>query len=102
MLAVGSRDNYIYMHTVSDDGTKYSRVGRCSGHSSFVTHIDWSLDNHYLQSNSGDYELLFCEYCIINVYKIYKNTTAKERKKHTHLNLLEIALKTYADFFKNG
>ena len=31
------------------------------GHSSFVTHIDWSVDNQYLQSNSGDYEGLFCK-----------------------------------------
>ncbi len=29
------------------------------GHSSFVTHIDWSADSEFLQSNSGDYELLF-------------------------------------------
>ena len=28
-LAVGSRDNHIYMYQVSEDGRKYSRMGRC-------------------------------------------------------------------------
>ncbi|CAH1124195.1 unnamed protein product [Ceutorhynchus assimilis] len=59
MVALGSRDNQIYVYQVSDDGMKYSRVGRCAGHSSFVTHVDWATDNQTLRSNSGDYELLF-------------------------------------------
>ncbi|XP_050404187.1 echinoderm microtubule-associated protein-like 2 isoform X5 [Patella vulgata] len=58
-LAVGSRDNYIYLYQVSDGGTKYTKVGRCSGHSSFITHVDWSEDGQYLVSNSGDYEVLY-------------------------------------------
>lgn len=59
MLALGSRDNYIYIYTVSEDGKKYTKIGRCSGHSSFITHVDWSQDSQYLASNSGDYELLY-------------------------------------------
>ncbi|XP_048516709.1 echinoderm microtubule-associated protein-like 2 isoform X2 [Dendroctonus ponderosae] len=59
MVALGSRDNHIYVYQVSDDGMKYSRVGKCSGHSSFITHVDWAEDNQTLRSNSGDYELLF-------------------------------------------
>ncbi|XP_015171619.1 PREDICTED: echinoderm microtubule-associated protein-like 2 isoform X4 [Polistes dominula] len=59
LLALGSRDNYIYIYQVNEDATKYSRVGRCMGHSSFITHLDWSIDGQYLRSNSGDYELLF-------------------------------------------
>uniref|UniRef100_A0A8D8QNL7 Echinoderm microtubule-associated protein-like 1 n=1 Tax=Cacopsylla melanoneura TaxID=428564 RepID=A0A8D8QNL7_9HEMI len=59
LLAIGSRDNYIYVYEVSGDSRKYSRVGRCTGHSSFITHLDWSDDNMYIRSNSGDYELLF-------------------------------------------
>ncbi|XP_026668685.1 echinoderm microtubule-associated protein-like 2 isoform X3 [Ceratina calcarata] len=59
LLALGSRDNYIYVYQVNEDATKYSRVGRCMGHSSFITHLDWSVDGQYLRSNSGDYELLY-------------------------------------------
>ncbi|XP_076058179.1 echinoderm microtubule-associated protein-like 2 isoform X3 [Oratosquilla oratoria] len=72
-LAVGSRDNSISIYQVSEDCRKFSRVGRCQakvrkgrynnstsrGHSSFVTHLDWSSDSQSLRSNSGDYELLY-------------------------------------------
>lgn len=58
-LALGSRDNHIYIYEVTEGGKKYSRIGKCSGHSSFVTHIDWSADGVYLCSNSGDYEVLY-------------------------------------------
>ncbi|KAK7871406.1 hypothetical protein R5R35_006108 [Gryllus longicercus] len=58
-LALGSRDNNIYIYQVTDDARKFNRVGRCMGHSSFITHLDWSTDSQYIQSNSGDYELLY-------------------------------------------
>nr|XP_023684064.1 echinoderm microtubule-associated protein-like 1 isoform X3 [Paramormyrops kingsleyae] len=58
-LAIGSHDNYIYIYAVTENGRKYSRVGKCSGHSSFITHLDWSVDSQYLMSNSGDYEILY-------------------------------------------
>ncbi|XP_038141876.1 echinoderm microtubule-associated protein-like 2 isoform X2 [Cyprinodon tularosa] len=60
-LAVGSHDNFVYIYAVSENGRKYSRVGKCTGHSSFVTHLDWSKDSQYLVTNSGDYEILFWE-----------------------------------------
>ncbi|XP_013880777.1 echinoderm microtubule-associated protein-like 4 isoform X2 [Austrofundulus limnaeus] len=59
MLAVGSHDNFIYLYTVSDRGRKYSRYGKCTGHSSYITHLDWSPDNRFIMSNSGDYEILY-------------------------------------------
>uniref|UniRef100_A0A673I244 Echinoderm microtubule-associated protein-like 1 n=1 Tax=Sinocyclocheilus rhinocerous TaxID=307959 RepID=A0A673I244_9TELE len=58
-LAIGSHDNYVYIYAVAENGKKYSRVGKCSGHSSFITHLDWSVDSQYLVSNSGDYEILY-------------------------------------------
>ncbi|KAM8915151.1 echinoderm microtubule-associated protein-like 1 isoform 9-T9 [Spinachia spinachia] len=39
-LGIGSHDNYIYIYAVAENGRKYSRVGKCSGHSSFITHLD--------------------------------------------------------------
>ncbi|XP_064919579.1 echinoderm microtubule-associated protein-like 1 isoform X2 [Columba livia] len=58
-LAIGSHDNCIYIYSVSENGRKYTRVGKCSGHSSFITHLDWSVNSQYLVSNSGDYEILY-------------------------------------------
>ncbi|XP_067102455.1 echinoderm microtubule-associated protein-like 2 isoform X2 [Osmerus mordax] len=60
-LAVGSHDNFVYIYAVTENGRKYSRVGKCTGHSSFVTHLDWSTDSQFLVTNSGDYEILFWE-----------------------------------------
>jgi len=76
-LALGSRDNIIYIYQVMEKYKKLSRMGRCMGdsrrrrtassgsmnnsvgHSSSLTHLDWSKDSTYIQSTSGDYELLF-------------------------------------------
>ncbi|KAM9836934.1 echinoderm microtubule-associated protein-like 3 isoform 2-T2 [Aulostomus maculatus] len=58
-LAVGSHDNFIYIYSVTDSGRRYTRFGKCNGHSSFITHLDWSKDGKYIMSNSGDYEILY-------------------------------------------
>uniref|UniRef100_UPI00358F089D echinoderm microtubule-associated protein-like 2 isoform X4 n=1 Tax=Myxine glutinosa TaxID=7769 RepID=UPI00358F089D len=58
-LAVGSHDNNIYVYAVDENGGKYTRLGKCVGHSSFITHLDWSADGKHLISNSGDYEILY-------------------------------------------
>ncbi|RXG70158.1 Echinoderm microtubule-associated protein-like 2 [Armadillidium vulgare] len=57
-LALGSRDNKVYIYTVEEDGKSYTKHGECEGHSSFVTHLDWSKDGAILRTNSGDYEVL--------------------------------------------
>ncbi|KAJ1108721.1 hypothetical protein NDU88_006091 [Pleurodeles waltl] len=58
-LAIGSHDNFIYIYSVGENERKYSRFGKCSGHSSFITHLDWSKDSKFIMSNSGDYEILY-------------------------------------------
>lgn len=45
--------------SIASNCTDFDRLFQ--GHSSFITHLDWSADNQLLRSNSGDYELLFCE-----------------------------------------
>lgn len=59
LLAVASRDNSIYMYSSDESASEYTRLAKYSGHSSFVTHIDWSSDSKYLMSQSGDYETLY-------------------------------------------
>lgn len=54
-LAVGSNDNYVDVYAVEQH---YKKVGQCSGSSSFITHLDWSKDSQYLQTNSGAAERL--------------------------------------------
>ena len=55
-LALGSRDNNIYIYNVAKN---YKQIGVCTGHSSYITHIDWSADSTMIQSNDGAYELLY-------------------------------------------
>ena len=57
-LAVASYDFFIDIYDVKN---KFKRAGICKGHSAPVTHIDWSADSKYLQSNSQDFELFFWE-----------------------------------------
>uniref|UniRef100_A0A7N8XT68 EMAP like 4 n=1 Tax=Mastacembelus armatus TaxID=205130 RepID=A0A7N8XT68_9TELE len=71
LLAVGSHDNFIYLYTVTDRGRKYSRYGKCTGHSSYITHLDWSPDNNFIMSNSGDYEILYWD--VPNGCKLIRN-----------------------------
>lgn len=57
MLAVGSHDNYIYVVDTKSYSDKKPR--RLTGHSSFITSLDWSIDSRWIRSNCGAYELLF-------------------------------------------
>lgn len=82
MIAVASHDNYIDLYaakfnevkpvggattgivkTLSDPkpapAVECKYLKRLRGHSSFVTHIDWSADNTLIRSTCGAYELLF-------------------------------------------
>nr|XP_006815111.1 PREDICTED: echinoderm microtubule-associated protein-like CG42247-like [Saccoglossus kowalevskii] len=59
ILAMGSHDNNIYLFSVLDDGNVYRKIGVLQGHENFITHLDWSDDGYYLQSVSGNYDLLY-------------------------------------------
>ena len=64
MLAVGSHDNYVDVYDVWVEEKwkkvmKYQRKWRFKGHTSYVTHLDWSKDGRTLQSNCGAYEILY-------------------------------------------
>lgn len=54
-LAVGSHDNMIYVV----DTKSYKKTIKLTGHSSFITSLDWDLTSTWLRSNCGAYELLF-------------------------------------------
>merc|ERR1711907_658971 len=57
-LACGSRDNYIHVY----DCTKgYHRCAILRGHSSYITHLDWTANGKFIQSTDGAYEILYWE-----------------------------------------
>ena len=53
-LAVGSADSTIYLYDAA-----YSQVALCRGHSSAITHLDWTEDSYVLRSNCLGHELRF-------------------------------------------
>ncbi|KAL8169064.1 UNVERIFIED_CONTAM: Echinoderm microtubule-associated protein-like 5 [Gekko kuhli] len=55
-LAVGSNDSSVDIYGVVQ---RYKKVGECAGSTSFITHMDWSLDSKYLQTNDGSGKRLF-------------------------------------------
>lgn len=65
VLAVGSHDNIVFFYAVTiseETGSCSLRLtGKFSKHNSFITHLDFSADGRFLQSNCGAYELLFCD-----------------------------------------
>ena len=57
LVAVGSADNFVDVYAVQKNIIEYKY--ECKGHSSFITHLDWSADSQYLQTCCGAYELLY-------------------------------------------
>lgn len=43
------------------EGIQIPQSASFQGHSSYITHLDWSPDNNFIMSNSGDYEILYCQ-----------------------------------------
>lgn len=66
-LAVGSNDNSVDIYGVVQ---RYKKVGECIGSNSFITHMDWSTDSKYLQTNNGSGRRLFyrmpSKYMVVN------------------------------------
>lgn len=56
---MASHDNFIDIYAVNLQAGQYKPIARCSGHSSYVTHLDWSCfdpsdpERRILQSTDG-------------------------------------------------
>lgn len=65
LVAFGSHDNAIYFYALqSHGGAKALDVKKRKAfakHNSYITHLDFSDDSKFVQSNCGAYELLFCD-----------------------------------------
>jgi len=63
-LAVGAHDAKVYLYSAdaSNGSTLQIQKRRVfAKHSSYISHLDFSADSRFLQSNCGAYELLFCD-----------------------------------------
>uniref|UniRef100_A0A3Q4GGM9 EMAP like 5 n=1 Tax=Neolamprologus brichardi TaxID=32507 RepID=A0A3Q4GGM9_NEOBR len=76
-LAVGSNDNSVDIYGVVQ---RYKKVGECIGSTSFITHMDWSTDSKYLQTNDGSGRRLF-----------YRMPSGKEVTNREELKLVQWA-----------
>nr|XP_019940288.1 PREDICTED: echinoderm microtubule-associated protein-like 5 [Paralichthys olivaceus] len=76
-LAVGSNDNSVDIYGVVQ---RYKKVGECIGSNSFITHMDWSTDSKYLQTNNGSGRRLF-----------YRMPSGKEVTNREELKLVQWA-----------
>ncbi|XP_023587448.1 echinoderm microtubule-associated protein-like 5 isoform X1 [Trichechus manatus latirostris] len=74
-LAVGCNDSSVDIYGVAQ---RYKKVGECVGSLSFITHLDWSSDSRYLQTNDGNGKRL--------LYRMPggKEVTSKEEIKGVH------------------
>ncbi|KAK1798480.1 hypothetical protein P4O66_006772, partial [Electrophorus voltai] len=55
-LAVGSNDGLVDVYAVAQ---RYKKVGECNKSTCFITHLDWSVDSRFLQTNDGAGERLY-------------------------------------------
>ena len=55
-LGVGSHDNKVYLYDVNGKGAAKLK-GKCAKHNSYITHLDFSQDGKFVQSNCGGYEV---------------------------------------------
>jgi WD40 repeat protein len=55
-LAVGGHDNKLYIFSMPDCKPVVKKFGASS---SFITHLDWSIDSQSIRTNDGSYELLY-------------------------------------------
>jgi microtubule-associated protein-like 6 len=85
MLAVSSHDNMIYVIDIDMEKKMYhsETMAVCKGHSSYISHIDFSSDSKYLQSTCGAYELLFWD---LKRRKTIKKTGKIRIQQETHVS----------------
>ena len=100
-LAAGSHDTCVDILAVVMKGElcEYTRVARCKGHSSTVSHVDWSVDSRYIRTQCNGYELLVFEAAT----GIQMTTTMRDMEWATRTTLLGFdVMGVYGDGASSG
>lgn len=81
MICAGSHDNTLCVYTCSLNTDAFTctlrPLHRLRGHSSYITHLDWSLDSRLIQSTCGAYELLYWEASTGKQYTAHNTSDCK-------------------------
>lgn len=91
-LAVGSNDGLVDIYAVAQ---RYKKVGECSRSTSFITHLDWSVDNRFLQTNDGAGERLFYRMPGTRRQVIQDSTAHTEYLNETGVKLLSLQVEIF-------
>jgi len=83
LLAVGSHDNYVDVYNCD---TGFAHMHRLKGHSSYITHLDWSTDSRSIQSNCGSYEILIWD--VLTGKRVTNSERIKSIEWSTHTCVL--------------
>ncbi len=67
MIAIGSQNGSIYLFRVSRDGFTCKKLSKIRGTQSLVQ-LDWSGDNNFIQTVTGDYDLAYCKYSFLKFH----------------------------------
>ena len=95
MVAVGSHDNMIHIYSTNIEvvqntdksisvKSELKYIKKMKGHSSYITHLDWSIDNRLIQSTCGGYELLYWD--VSTGKQLLSTTDALEADTVWHTN----------------
>lgn len=60
MISIGSQNGSIYLFRVSRDGFTCKKLSKIRGTQPLVQ-LDWSCDNNYVQTVTGDYDIAYCK-----------------------------------------
>mmetsp|Transcript_30238 Transcript_30238/g.51030 ORF Transcript_30238/g.51030 Transcript_30238/m.51030 type:complete len:193 (-) Transcript_30238:886-1464(-) len=88
-VATGSHENVIDLYDVKNRDSPYHHRKRLTGHSSSITHLDWSADSSLLQSNCAAYEILY--------WDAVKGTNLRATKDSTESDT--VGMSEWAPFF---
>ena len=89
-IAIGSQNGSMYLFRVNRDGFTCKKSSKIRGMQPLMQ-LDWSTDNNFIQTTTGDHDLAYCEYMNTNLFLSYNIRDQAQRKQPKDLMVLLIA-----------